>query len=549
MSFSIVEYYGHQESRCGYCKGTKCSIGHGMHAYTLSAQDYQDLIDRGWRRSGHYCYKQDNKTTCCPCYTIKCDALEFKLTKSNKKILKRMNRFLRDGKRDKNEEGQNSSNLNNGDEDADVGDDAGGGGGGGIREEVQGPNVPLKDINLEAFAKANAEKQIEKKKKIENEKSLPKDINRVPEQCDESSSGSKKSFDSLNTPCKKAKQIRLEKKMAKQAAKGLPTDLPPKSPRNQEKSLKDFINDTRPDDKHKLKVVLVPSSKDIYTDTAFEIYRKYQLTIHNDNPERVQPKNLQRFLYNSPLKLEVIHVKSDEFKKTLKQTYALYKKYQTIIHNDPPSSETDYLTFLQRSPLKLSKPVAGLPSGYGSFHQQYWLDDKLIAVAVIDILPYCVSSVYFFYDPDYNFLSLGTYSSLREIELVQQLATTLPDLKYYYMGFYIHSCPKMRYKGKLSSSYLLCPETYTWHLLTDEIRSRLDAEKYQRFNSDLLAKDANEFKDCDIDTVLLLIDPKTYVKYYEYAEVAGDDERGNIFEYGTLVGKTLAHRMLYVKLN
>lgn len=35
------------------------------------------------------------------------------------------------------------------------------------------------------------------------------------------------------------------------------------------------------------------------------------------------------------------------------------------------------------------------------------------------------------------------------------------------MGFYIHSCPKMRYKGKLSGSYLLCPETYTWHALTD----------------------------------------------------------------------------------
>lgn len=56
--------------------------------------------------------------------------------------------------------------------------------------------------------------------------------------------------------------------------------------------------------------------------------------------------------------------------------------------------------------------------GYGSFHQQYWLDDKLIAVAVIDILPYCVSSVYFFYDPDYSFLSLGTYGSLRCVRSV-----------------------------------------------------------------------------------------------------------------------------------
>lgn len=59
-------------------------------------------------------------------------------------------------------------------------------------------------------------------------------------------------------------------------------------------------------------------------------------------------------------------------------------------------------------------PADGPSVGYGSFHQQYWLDgNKLIAVAVIDILPYAVSSVYFFYDPDYSFLSLGTYSSLR----------------------------------------------------------------------------------------------------------------------------------------
>jgi arginyl-tRNA---protein transferase len=60
-----------------------------------------------------------------------------------------------------------------------------------------------------------------------------------------------------------------------------------------------------------------------------------------------------------------------------------------------------------------SKTSNDPPSGYGSFHQQYWLDDKLIAVAVIDILPTCISSVYFFYDPDYRFLSLGTYGSLR----------------------------------------------------------------------------------------------------------------------------------------
>lgn len=43
----------------------------GMWAHCMTATDYQALIDRGWRRSGMYCYKADMKTTCCPLYTIK----------------------------------------------------------------------------------------------------------------------------------------------------------------------------------------------------------------------------------------------------------------------------------------------------------------------------------------------------------------------------------------------------------------------------------------------------------------------------------------------
>jgi len=34
------------------------------------------------------------KVTCCPHYTIKCDAPNFKLSKSHKKILKQVNRYL-----------------------------------------------------------------------------------------------------------------------------------------------------------------------------------------------------------------------------------------------------------------------------------------------------------------------------------------------------------------------------------------------------------------------------------------------------------------------
>ena len=35
---------------------------------------------------------------------------------------------------------------------------------------------------------------------------------------------------------------------------------------------------------------------------------------------------------------------------------------------------------------------------------------------------------------------------LREIELTRRLAGEIPDMKHYYLGFYVHSCVKMRYK-------------------------------------------------------------------------------------------------------
>lgn len=121
---------------------------------------------------------------------------------------------------------------------------------------------------------------------------------------------------------------------------------------------------------------------------------------------------------------------------------------------------------------------------------------------------------------------------------MQSIAESVPALKYYYMGFYIHSCPKMRYKGKLSASYLLCPETYNWFLLTDgklsymfmylicnnfhfslAIRSKLDEQKYQRLNPDDAARDVNEFLMEHLDAVMLLLDAKTCTDYKHYKQV------------------------------
>jgi arginine-tRNA-protein transferase len=82
-----------------------------------------------------------------------------------------------------------------------------------------------------------------------------------------------------------------------------------------------------------------------------------------------------------------------------------------------------------------------------------------VAVGVIDLLPQGLSSVYLFYHPSFShkLVALGKYCSLKEIEFAQQC-----QVPYYYLGYYIESCPKMRYKAEYKPSELLCPITYQW---------------------------------------------------------------------------------------
>jgi arginine-tRNA-protein transferase len=65
---------------------------------------------------------------------------------------------------------------------------------------------------------------------------------------------------------------------------------------------------------------------------------------------------------------------------------------------------------------------------------------QLVAVGVVDVLPQCLSSVYFFWDPSLSALSLGKLGALKEIAYVQAASRWSSDLHYYYMGFYIHKC-------------------------------------------------------------------------------------------------------------
>ncbi|KAF4517400.1 hypothetical protein B566_EDAN005008 [Ephemera danica] len=230
---------------------------------------------------------------------------------------------------------------------------------------------------------------------------------------------------------------------------------------------------------------------------------------------------------------------SEEFKQTKLASFHVYKKYQVQIHDDTPASitESQFDRFLVNSPLEPQESEAGVT--LGSYHQQYWLDGQLIAVGVVDLLPLCVSSVYFYYDPDFSYLSLGTYAALREIAFTRELQQKVPSIKSYYMGFYIHSCPKMKYKGQYTPSKLLCPASYTWHPI-QSCRPLLDDHKYSVFDPHTVPPSI------DIREVLILY-RRAAMPYWRYTTrkpEAALSETEEILRYAKLVGPNCARRML-----
>lgn len=334
-------YGGDEASTCGYCslagersaEETSYKVA-DLHAYTLTCEVYQKMIDRGWRRSGTYCYKPDLRRSCCPQYTIKLDALAFKVGKSHKKLVHRWNKY-----------------IIHGDGDMDV--------------------------------------EKTKPKKLKGKNTKP--------------------FDLLEA---------LHEAETGHLQEGEPA--------------------------HKFDVTLEPSS---YTDEKYELYCKYQQEIHKD--KKNTQSGFKRFLVNSPLLGE---------------------------------------------PIPYTRPSYKLPPKYGSYHQMYRVDGKLIAIGVIDILPNCVSSVYFMYDSSWERFSLGKLSALREIALAREIHEAgVTDMKYLYMGFYIFSCQKMRYKAEYSPSYLADPETYEWYPF-EQCKPLLEGNRYACFSEPdhCIAKEAPE---------------------------------------------------------
>lgn len=122
----------------------------------------------------------------------------------------------------------------------------------------------------------------------------------------------------------------------------------------------------------------------------------------------------------------------EKFKATFREDhFLLYQKYQSKRHPNggmDNSSRDDYIEFL-------------LATWSDSYLYEFRLDDKLLAVSVVDELDGAYSAIYTFFDPDLQQRSLGKFAILALIE-----QSKLAGHSYLYLGYWISSCDKMKYK-------------------------------------------------------------------------------------------------------
>ncbi|MED5371480.1 MAG: arginyltransferase [Myxococcota bacterium] len=74
---------------------------------------------------------------------------------------------------------------------------------------------------------------------------------------------------------------------------------------------------------------------------------------------------------------------------------------------------------------------------------RYLLDGKLVGVGILDVGEKDASSVYFYFDPELERRSLGTFSVLAEISWLRQRG-----FEHYYLGLYVQGCAQLNYKSR-----------------------------------------------------------------------------------------------------
>ena len=496
---------------CGYCKHQSVQIKSRlkneimMKIKSIPLDIYQNLIEKGWSKSGTLIYKRNYEKSCCKIYQPRVNINNFKISKEQKKVMKKFRKYL-SGEYEQNKFNKLYNNINDNyikekekekpKEEDEIQNkiDA------KLREYIMSTNflnILNKYLKNEDDINLIYEKLIYTKIRKNNNKKFNYDYS-----CD------------LIFIIKNVLTI-LKKKNVIEENSINTNNINDKGVNEENDEYKNFINEIYNDINNFYK------SDDNYEDISFnektghinfKMKNKSIITKENKKQEKKEYKkenktnlnqiNIQKEKekYNLEYFKEIVtepeiylplkHIYTIELTDKIElepteERYLLYQKYQLAVHKETTTVQS-YNNFIGISPIinkyinlppdlntKTRHPEL-YPKHYGMHNLIHRIDGKIIAVTVIDILPNYFESLYCYYDPDFSFLDLGVVTAIREIEYAKSVQELInKNLTYYTMGEMSLSVKKLQYKSNYSPMEIMDPYTGIYVPLTEDIKKLL----------------------------------------------------------------------------
>jgi len=177
------------------------------------------------------------------------------------------------------------------------------------------------------------------------------------------------------------------------------------------------------------------------------------LSFHNGD------RRVGRMLYDtqcpSCVACEAIRIPVNDFSPSKSQRRILRKNEDLRVEMAPTVCTPQKLDLYNRHKMLRGlnkRETAMRKSGYDNWFSRSCLDtrefhysigDQLIGVSILDFGEQDISSVYFFFDPDFSSRSLGTFSALFEILWMKS-----QQRRFYYLGLYVEDCAHLNYKAR-----------------------------------------------------------------------------------------------------
>ena len=498
---------------CGYCKHQSVQIKSRlkneimMKIKSIPLDIYQNLIEKGWSKSGTLIYKRNYEKSCCKIYQPRVNINNFKISKEQKKVMKKFRKYL-SGEYEQNKFNKLYNNINDN----------------YIKEKEKEKEKPKEEDEIQNKIDAKLREYIMStnflnilNKYLKNED----DINLIYEKLiyTKIRKNNNKKFN-YDYSCDlifiiKHVLISLKKKNEINENSINTNNINDKETYDENDEYKNFINEIYNDINNFYK------SDDNYEDISFnektghinfkmknkniitQEIKKQEIKEHKkENKTNLNQINIQKEKekYNLEYFKEIVtepeiylplkHIYTIELtdKIELERTeerYLLYQKYQLAVHKETTTVES-YNNFIGVSPIinryinlppdlntKTRHPEL-YPKHYGMHNLIHRIDGKIIAVTVIDILPNYFESLYCYYDPDFSFLDLGVVTAIREIEYAKSIQELInKNLTYYTMGEMSLSVKKLQYKSNYFPMEIMDPYTGIYVPLTEDIKKLL----------------------------------------------------------------------------